>query len=71
MREAALSRLSRMKDKFNEVFVMDERKAPRTWSPDLDVPAIAKQVRTGDHKSHAILRYTQRCNRHIVTSSLP
>ncbi|GFR42392.1 hypothetical protein Agub_g3264, partial [Astrephomene gubernaculifera] len=45
VREAALTRLSRMKDRFQEVFSLDENRAPRMWGPRDDIPAIAQQAR--------------------------
>eukprot|EP00198_Chlamydomonas_reinhardtii_P001037 XP_001690372.1 predicted protein [Chlamydomonas reinhardtii] len=45
VREAALTRLSRMKDRFQEVFSQDESRAPRMWGARDDVPAIAAAAR--------------------------
>mmetsp|Transcript_17254 Transcript_17254/g.51819 ORF Transcript_17254/g.51819 Transcript_17254/m.51819 type:complete len:843 (-) Transcript_17254:172-2700(-) len=45
VREGALTRMSRMKDRFAEEFTMDRNKTPRTWGANVDVPAIAKSAR--------------------------
>ncbi|KAG2448827.1 hypothetical protein HYH02_006178 [Chlamydomonas schloesseri] len=45
VREAALTRLSRMKDRFQEVFSQDESRAPRMWGARDDIPAIAAAAR--------------------------
>ncbi|KAG2432901.1 hypothetical protein HXX76_008632 [Chlamydomonas incerta] len=45
VREAALTRLSRMKDRFQEVFSQDESRAPRMWGARDDIPAIATAAR--------------------------
>ncbi|KAG2501180.1 hypothetical protein HYH03_000995 [Edaphochlamys debaryana] len=45
VREAALTRLSRMKDRFQEVFSMDDKKAPRMWGTRDDIPSIAANAR--------------------------
>ncbi|KXZ47030.1 hypothetical protein GPECTOR_38g267 [Gonium pectorale] len=45
VREAAHTRLSRMKDRFQDIFMLDESRAPRMWGPRDDVPAIAVQAR--------------------------
>ncbi|PNH08156.1 Protein ROOT HAIR DEFECTIVE 3 [Tetrabaena socialis] len=45
VREAALTRLSRMKDRFQEVFSVDEAKAPRMWGARDDIPTIAQKAR--------------------------
>ncbi|MEW5304073.1 MAG: hypothetical protein WDW36_006707 [Sanguina aurantia] len=46
VREAALTRLSRMKDRFTEVFTLDGQKTPRTWGARDDIAAIATQARS-------------------------
>ncbi|EFN50506.1 hypothetical protein CHLNCDRAFT_55812, partial [Chlorella variabilis] len=38
--EAANTALSRVKDRFNEVFQRDEHGMPRTWQPSVDVTAV-------------------------------
>ena len=45
LQEAALTRVSRMKDRFNEVFAMDKDGTPRTWRPSENIPALARQAR--------------------------
>ncbi|GLC63350.1 hypothetical protein PLESTF_000026900 [Pleodorina starrii] len=45
VREAALTRLSRMKDRFTDVFSLDDSKAPRMWGAGDDIPAIARNAR--------------------------
>ncbi|GAB4820674.1 hypothetical protein N2152v2_007720 [Parachlorella kessleri] len=44
-REAANTALSRIKDRFNEVFQRDEQGMPRTWAPSVDIPAVALEAR--------------------------
>eukprot|EP00887_Chlorella_sp_A99_P002604 scaffold6.g2604.t1 len=44
-REAANTALSRVKDRFNEVFQRDEAGLPRTWQPGVDVPAVTAAAR--------------------------
>ncbi|KAG1660222.1 hypothetical protein FOA52_005092 [Chlamydomonas sp. UWO 241] len=44
-REGALTRMSRMKDKFTEAFTLDRNKTPRTWGTRDDIPAIARDAR--------------------------
>jgi hypothetical protein len=39
-REAANTALSRVKDRFNEIFQRDEQGMPRTWQPSVDVTAV-------------------------------
>jgi len=41
--EAANTILPRMKERFSETFHKDDNAMPRTWSPGLDVPQIAKE----------------------------
>ncbi|EFJ52341.1 hypothetical protein VOLCADRAFT_79128 [Volvox carteri f. nagariensis] len=45
VREAALTRLSRMKDRFTDMFSLDDKKAPRMWGAGDDIPAIAQRAR--------------------------
>ncbi|GIL94426.1 hypothetical protein Vretimale_620 [Volvox reticuliferus] len=45
VREAALTRLSRMKDRFTDVFSLDDKKAPRMWGASDDIPVIAQNAR--------------------------
>ncbi|GIL45756.1 hypothetical protein Vafri_2910 [Volvox africanus] len=45
VREAALTRLSRMKDRFADVFSLDDKKSPRMWGPSDNIPAIAQKAR--------------------------
>lgn len=44
-REAANTALSRVKDRFNEVFQRDEHGMPRTWQPSVDVTAVTASGR--------------------------
>ena len=46
-REAANTALSRVKDRFNEVFQRDEKGMPRTWQPSVDIPAVTIAARKG------------------------
>ncbi len=43
--QAALTKASRMKDRFHEVFIMDESRNPRTWHPREDIAIIARTAR--------------------------
>lgn len=43
--QAALTKASRMKDRFHELFIMDEGRNPRTWHPREDIPKIACSAR--------------------------
>ncbi|KAF5828746.1 RHD3/Sey1 [Dunaliella salina] len=45
VREAALTRISRMKDRFTEVFTLDEQKTPRMWRPQDKIPSLAYDAR--------------------------
>lgn len=44
-REAANTALSRIKDRFNEVFQRDDAGMPRNWPPSADVPAVTAAAR--------------------------
>ncbi|GMH34197.1 hypothetical protein BSKO_02031 [Bryopsis sp. KO-2023] len=45
IREAAHNALSRMKDRFGDVFNLDENKLPRTWTARDNIPSISKAAR--------------------------
>jgi hypothetical protein len=45
VREGSHTALSRMKDRFSEVFSRDESGLPRSWGPRADVPGAAAQAR--------------------------
>ncbi|GAX72911.1 hypothetical protein CEUSTIGMA_g366.t1 [Chlamydomonas eustigma] len=45
VREAALTRMSRMKDKFTEMFTLDANKTPHMWTPRQDIPKLAREAR--------------------------
>ena len=44
-REAANTALSRVKDRFAEVFQRDDKGMPRTWQPGVDIPAATAAAR--------------------------
>jgi hypothetical protein len=43
--QAALTKASRMKDRFHDLFSMDEARNPRSWTPQEDVPRAARRAR--------------------------
>eukprot|EP00197_Chlamydomonas_leiostraca_P006826 CAMPEP_0202877232 /NCGR_PEP_ID=MMETSP1391-20130828/30312_1 /ASSEMBLY_ACC=CAM_ASM_000867 /TAXON_ID=1034604 /ORGANISM="Chlamydomonas leiostraca, Strain SAG 11-49" /LENGTH=609 /DNA_ID=CAMNT_0049559227 /DNA_START=36 /DNA_END=1862 /DNA_ORIENTATION=- len=45
VQEAALTRISRMKDRFTEVFTLDASKTPRLWRAHDNIPALARDAR--------------------------
>lgn len=45
LQEAALTRVSRMKDRFQDVFALDESKTPRTWKAKDNIPKLARDAR--------------------------
>ncbi|KAL4442065.1 hypothetical protein ABPG77_011326 [Micractinium sp. CCAP 211/92] len=55
-REAANTALSRVKDRFNEVFQRDEHGMPRTWQPSVDIAAV-----TASGRRAAALLLSQLC----------
>jgi len=44
-REAANTALPRMKDRFAEVFQKDEQGMPRSWTPSVDIAAVANEAK--------------------------
>ncbi|DBA68461.1 hypothetical protein WJX79_008695 [Trebouxia sp. C0005] len=55
VQQAADTALSRMKDRFNDVFARDEQHMPRNWSPSANIPAIAQQARQSAARLLALL----------------
>ncbi|GBF96639.1 hypothetical protein Rsub_09272 [Raphidocelis subcapitata] len=45
LQEAALTRVSRMRDAFNTSFTLDENKTPRTWMPRDNIDVLARAAR--------------------------
>ncbi|KAI8462488.1 MAG: root hair defective 3 GTP-binding protein [Monoraphidium minutum] len=45
LQEAALTRVSRMRDAFNTSFTLDENKTPRTWMPRDNIDQLARAAR--------------------------
>jgi len=43
--EAALTRVSKMRDVFNRHFSLDNEGTPRTWRPQENIPALARAAR--------------------------
>eukprot|EP00879_Flechtneria_rotunda_P005764 GHRR01006065.1.p1 GENE.GHRR01006065.1~~GHRR01006065.1.p1 ORF type:complete len:797 (+),score=315.22 GHRR01006065.1:159-2549(+) len=52
LQEAALTRVSKMRDVFNHHFNLDESGTPRTWRPKDNIGVLAKQAR---HKAARVL----------------
>ncbi|KAK9824432.1 hypothetical protein WJX72_010204 [[Myrmecia] bisecta] len=50
VQEAAHTALSRMKDKFTEVFSRDEKGMPRAWGPRANIPAVTQRARLASAK---------------------
>lgn len=55
VQQAADTALSRMKDRFNDVFTRDEQGLPRNWSPSANIPTIAQQARQSAARLLALL----------------
>ncbi|KAF8071092.1 RHD3 [Scenedesmus sp. PABB004] len=45
LQEAALTRVTKMRDVFNHAFSLDEHGTPRTWRPKDNIPALARAAR--------------------------
>jgi hypothetical protein len=45
VQEAALTRVSKMRDVFNKHFSLDEEGTPRTWRPKENIPVLARGAR--------------------------
>uniref|UniRef100_A0A383VTW4 Protein ROOT HAIR DEFECTIVE 3 homolog n=1 Tax=Tetradesmus obliquus TaxID=3088 RepID=A0A383VTW4_TETOB len=45
LQEAALTRVTKMRDVFNSSFGLDEHGTPRTWRPRDNIPQLARQAR--------------------------
>eukprot|EP00878_Enallax_costatus_P007274 GHUV01007620.1.p1 GENE.GHUV01007620.1~~GHUV01007620.1.p1 ORF type:complete len:669 (+),score=286.68 GHUV01007620.1:963-2969(+) len=45
LQEAALTRVAKMRDVFNNRFQLDEHGTPRTWRPKDNIPQLARQAR--------------------------
>ncbi|KAL3156977.1 hypothetical protein ABBQ38_001233 [Trebouxia sp. C0009 RCD-2024] len=55
VQQAADTALSRMKDRFNEVFARNEQGLPRNWSPSANIPLVAQQARQSAARLLAML----------------
>jgi hypothetical protein len=45
LQEAALTRVSKMRDVFNKHFSLDAEGTPRTWRPKENIPLLARAAR--------------------------
>lgn len=45
LQEAALTRVSKMRDVFNKHFSLDSEGTPRTWRPQENIPTLARAAR--------------------------
>eukprot|EP00775_Hariotina_reticulata_P006126 gene6126-6365_t len=55
LQEAALTRVSKMRDAFNTSFSLDEHGTPRTWRPKDNIPQLARQARADAARVLALL----------------
>lgn len=73
VQEAALTRVTRMRDAFNTAFSLDEHGTPRTWRPQDNIPALARTARRNAARVLALLVGVGvvHCCRTVVASALP
>jgi hypothetical protein len=55
LQEAALTRVSKMRDVFNSSFSLDDHGTPRTWRPKDNIPQLARQARADAARVLALL----------------
>lgn len=61
LQEAALTRVTKMRDVFNSSFGLDEHGTPRTWRPRDNIPQLARQARREAARVLALLVSTCGC----------